>query len=102
MRYWQNVSIHQKSSKAEGDTRWCPSEDRPDGMELQGLEAGKMAFRLVVEKVGCHSTCHLQGKPFTLPNDVFDRLYGYQREGVAWMAKLLSRQHGGRIFLDYG
>ena len=36
-----------------------------------------------------------QGKAFTLPNDVFDRLYGYQCEGVAWMAKLMSRQHGG-------
>jgi len=65
---------------AEGDTRWCPSEDRPDGMELQGLE----------------------GNPFTLPNDVFDRLYGYQREGVAWMAKLLSRQHGGVLADEMG
>ena len=42
------------------------------------------------------SRSHLsQGKPFALPNEIFDRLYGYQREGVAWMAQLLSRQHGG-------
>ena len=40
-----------------------------------------------------------QGKAFTLPNDVFDRLYGYQREGVAWMAKLMSRQHGGGAWI---
>ena len=40
----------------------------------------------------------LQGSlRFTLPNETFDRLYGYQRDGVAWMAGLLSRQHGGPV-----
>lgn len=36
---------------------------------------------------------------FALPNDIYDRLYGYQRDGVAWMAQLLNRQHGGWGFV---
>eukprot|EP00435_Cladocopium_sp_Y103_P066357 s1151_g28.t1 len=68
------------NAPAGSDPRWCPSEERPESMELHGLE----------------------GKPFTLPNDVFDRLYGYQREGVAWMAKLMSRQHGGVLADEMG
>ena len=32
--------------------------------------------------------CGIQGLPFVLPADTFDRLYPYQQKGVAWMARL--------------
>eukprot|EP00933_Yihiella_yeosuensis_P041085 TRINITY_DN35525_c0_g1_i1.p1 TRINITY_DN35525_c0_g1~~TRINITY_DN35525_c0_g1_i1.p1 ORF type:complete len:1432 (-),score=477.17 TRINITY_DN35525_c0_g1_i1:154-3870(-) len=40
--------------------------------------------------------------PFRLPADTFDRLYPYQRVGVAWMARLLQKGHGGVLADEMG
>eukprot|EP00927_Polykrikos_kofoidii_P002539 TRINITY_DN11011_c0_g2_i1.p1 TRINITY_DN11011_c0_g2~~TRINITY_DN11011_c0_g2_i1.p1 ORF type:complete len:2071 (+),score=443.47 TRINITY_DN11011_c0_g2_i1:164-6214(+) len=43
----------------------------------------------------------LQG-PFQITQDVFDRLYPYQRSGVAWMARLARDGHGGVLADEMG
>eukprot|EP00927_Polykrikos_kofoidii_P002535 TRINITY_DN11011_c0_g1_i3.p1 TRINITY_DN11011_c0_g1~~TRINITY_DN11011_c0_g1_i3.p1 ORF type:complete len:1682 (+),score=369.33 TRINITY_DN11011_c0_g1_i3:164-5047(+) len=40
--------------------------------------------------------------PFQIPQDVFDRLYPYQRSGVAWMARLARDGHGGVLADEMG
>ena len=40
--------------------------------------------------------------PFVLPRDIFERLYPYQRAGVAWMARLWQMGHGGILADEMG
>jgi len=43
-----------------------------------------------------------EGPTFTLPVDIFDRLYPYQQKGVAWMARLWQKGHGGVLADEMG
>eukprot|EP00438_Fugacium_kawagutii_P001900 Skav201632 [mRNA] locus=scaffold3582:183802:197624:- [translate_table: standard] len=80
--------------------------------ELQAIKTQKLeeedymgaheAKQMIVEQEKMLQAGVSQGKAFTLPNDTFDRLYGYQREGVAWMAQLMSRQQGGVLADEMG
>eukprot|EP00913_Durusdinium_trenchii_P030311 g28395.t1 len=67
---------------------WRAGEEASESMELcwEGESAGPEGSNL----------------RFALPNDIYDRLYGYQRDGVAWMAQLLNRQHGGVLADEMG
>ncbi|CAJ1368243.1 unnamed protein product [Effrenium voratum] len=60
----------------EAPTTWRPAA--PGFMELPGEE------------------------PFLLPVETFDKLYGYQRQGVAWMANLFRKKHGGVLADEMG
>lgn len=64
----------------EEDGQWRPSKARPDFVELP-----------------CEGT-----QPFTLPQETFDRLYPYQRAGVAWMARLWQKRQGGVLADEMG
>jgi len=52
-----------------------------------------------VELVG---TAHAGSCSYTLPRATYEKLYGYQREGVAWMADLWRRGHGGILADEMG
>lgn len=41
-------------------------------------------------------------RPFLLPRETFDRLYPYQRAGVAWMARLYQNSQGGILADEMG
>lgn len=43
-----------------------------------------------------------EGPTFTLAVDIFDRLYPYQQKGVAWMARLWQKGHGGVLADEMG
>jgi len=43
-----------------------------------------------------------QELPFALPRETFDRLYGYQRTGVAWMARIWQSRQGGILADEMG
>ncbi|CAE7227557.1 ercc6l [Symbiodinium sp. CCMP2592] len=43
-----------------------------------------------------------EGPTFTLTVDIFDRLYPYQQKGVAWMARLWQKGHGGVLADEMG
>jgi len=40
--------------------------------------------------------------PFRLPSDTFEKLYGYQRTGVAWMARHWQKKQGGILADEMG
>ncbi|CAE7341034.1 CHR24 [Symbiodinium natans] len=81
-----------EDSKDEDDASRARSEDleaawrpHPDDTNLVTLEA-----------------LDGQGLPFVLPADTFDRLYPYQQKGVAWMARLWQKGHGGVLADEMG
>eukprot|EP00929_Paragymnodinium_shiwhaense_P031681 TRINITY_DN1769_c0_g3_i1.p1 TRINITY_DN1769_c0_g3~~TRINITY_DN1769_c0_g3_i1.p1 ORF type:complete len:1585 (-),score=607.29 TRINITY_DN1769_c0_g3_i1:161-4564(-) len=41
-------------------------------------------------------------QPFLIPCDVFDQLYGYQKVGVEWMARLWNNDQGGILADEMG
>jgi len=80
------VSAEEVASEASEEAHyWRPAAGRKDLMELQDE---------VPESDGL--------LPFVLPCDIYDRLYPYQRGGVAWMAKILRRKHGGILADEMG
>ncbi|CAK0812774.1 unnamed protein product [Prorocentrum cordatum] len=64
--------------------QWRPSKARPEFVELPCEGSG------------------LGAEPFTLPQQTFDRLYPYQRAGVAWMARLWQKRQGGVLADEMG
>lgn len=69
-------------SFSEDISSWQQVPGQPDMVQLENDEPGKL--------------------PFMLPSAVFDRLYPYQRTGVAWMARLLQRRQGGVLADEMG
>lgn len=69
-------------SETEETCSWQPAAGQPDMVELQS----DVAVRL----------------PFRLPLNIFERLFPYQRAGVAWMAHLLQRRRGGVLADEMG
>jgi len=67
---------------SEDISSWQQVPGQPDMVQLQSDEPGKL--------------------PFMLPSAVFDRLYPYQRTGLAWMARLLQRRSGGVLADEMG
>eukprot|EP00930_Biecheleria_cincta_P046342 TRINITY_DN31958_c0_g1_i1.p1 TRINITY_DN31958_c0_g1~~TRINITY_DN31958_c0_g1_i1.p1 ORF type:complete len:1592 (+),score=415.02 TRINITY_DN31958_c0_g1_i1:431-4777(+) len=67
---------------SEDISSWQRVPDQPGMVQLQSDESGKL--------------------PFMLPSAVFDRLYPYQRTGVAWMARLFQRGIGGVLADEMG
>lgn len=63
---------------------WRPVQGQPNLLELQGEEVSALPA------------------PFRLPVDIFDRLYDYQRTGVAWMARMMQKGHGGVLADEMG
>eukprot|EP00442_Polarella_glacialis_P051000 CAMPEP_0115165378 /NCGR_PEP_ID=MMETSP0227-20121206/73564_1 /TAXON_ID=89957 /ORGANISM="Polarella glacialis, Strain CCMP 1383" /LENGTH=1520 /DNA_ID=CAMNT_0002577853 /DNA_START=81 /DNA_END=4643 /DNA_ORIENTATION=- len=79
----EEQDIEVEGSEASEETScWRPVSGRSDLMELQSEEVTKF--------------------PFRLPCDTFDRLYPYQRAGVAWMARLMQKGAGGVLADEMG
>mmetsp|Transcript_86459 Transcript_86459/g.186951 ORF Transcript_86459/g.186951 Transcript_86459/m.186951 type:complete len:1456 (-) Transcript_86459:31-4398(-) len=62
----------------EQDGEWHVSESQPSRVNLK------------------------DGDSFHLPKETFDRLYPYQRAGVAWMARLFQKRQGGILADEMG
>lgn len=73
------------SEEAEAG-QWRPCATNPDLVELP-LACGRGGG---------------QGQPFPLAAETFEKLYPYQRSGVAWMARLWQAQQGGILADEMG
>eukprot|EP00931_Biecheleriopsis_adriatica_P075533 TRINITY_DN4937_c0_g1_i1.p1 TRINITY_DN4937_c0_g1~~TRINITY_DN4937_c0_g1_i1.p1 ORF type:complete len:1573 (+),score=524.53 TRINITY_DN4937_c0_g1_i1:64-4782(+) len=85
----RDASVEEGGSEAASEEVgvWRTSLSNPDLMELQGEEGN---INLVANL------------PFALPVGIFDRLYPYQRSGVAWMARLFQKRMGGVLADEMG
>jgi len=100
----QEIQAQEKQLQAlRLDTTPTPAREARAGEEAlheSGSEAAEPRWR--PDAGGNPDLVSLEEAAFTLPVDVFDRLYPYQRSGVAWMAQLLQKSHGGVLADEMG
>mmetsp|Transcript_46829 Transcript_46829/g.87802 ORF Transcript_46829/g.87802 Transcript_46829/m.87802 type:complete len:1470 (-) Transcript_46829:28-4437(-) len=77
------------------------TESTEDNAAVNELEASQWRFTSegLVELPNDKDSHELT---FKLPKDTFDRLYPYQRAGVAWMARLVQSMNGGILADEMG
>lgn len=86
----RNIGVTDVSSKKDPKKSICYEDDNLDGW-LQG----KSYF--ILEPVGKKITV-----PFKLSRKIFQKLYGYQRDGVKWLWSLFCKSRGGILADDMG